>query len=107
MRTTLSFPVVSRMRRICKANSERDAQSRDAQMKSRIVVVALIAVALALLSAVATASTRFPAPLQERWRCRSSRLRPRSWWRERPRHLAANVLNDKANAGVNLELHAR
>jgi hypothetical protein len=96
MRTTLSFPVVSRTRRMCQANS-----GLGAQRKSRILVSAFIAAGLALLSACngidalpGTGASGGPLTVQ------IVQAPPAAVAAGGTADLAANVLNDKANAGV-------
>jgi hypothetical protein len=93
MRTTLSFPVVSRM--------YEDNSGRGGQMKGRIVVIALFTVALATLSACngidalpGTGASGGPLTVQ------IVQAPPASVAAGGTADLAANVLNDKANAGV-------
>src|ERR1700677_1999547 len=93
MRTTLSFPVVSRM--------YEDNSGRGAQMNGRIVVIALFTVALATLSACngidalpGTGASGGPLTVQ------IVQAPPASVEAGGTADLAANVLNDRANAGV-------
>ena len=96
MRTTLSFPVVSRTRRMCEDNS-----GRGAHMKGRMVVVALITIALATLSACngidalpGTGASGGALTVQ------IVQAPPTAVVAGATADLAANVLNDKANGGV-------
>jgi hypothetical protein len=96
MRTTLSFPVVSRTLRMYKHNS-----GRSAQRNSRILVSAFITAALALLSACngidslpGTGGSGGALTVQ------IVQAPPAAVAAGGTANLAANVLNDKANAGV-------
>lgn len=97
MRTTLSFLVVSRTRRICKVNSERGAQ-----MNRRILVIALITVALAALSACGNGIDSLPGTGASGGSVTVQIVQapPQTLAAGATAGLAANVLNDKANAGV-------
>src|SRR5580658_3210494 len=94
MRTTLSFPVLSRTRWMCKDNS-----GRGVQMKSRILVAALITVALATLSAC-SGIDKLPGVSAGALTVQIVQAPPAAVAAGGTANLAANVLNDKANAGV-------
>src|SRR5580658_4594101 len=94
MRTTLSFPVLSRTRWMCKDNS-----GRGVQMKSRILVAALITVALATLSAC-SGIDKLPGVSAGALTVQIVQAPPAAVAAGGTAQLAANVLNDKANAGV-------
>lgn len=100
MRTTLSFLAVSRTHRICNANSDRDAQMRGALTKRRILVIALIAAALALLSACGSGIDALPGATSGALTVQIVQAPPAVVVAGGTANLAANVLNDKANAGV-------
>jgi hypothetical protein len=100
MRTTLSFLAVSRTRRICNANSERDAQMKGAQMKGRILVVALIIAALALLSACGNGIDALPGVTSGALTVQIVQAPPAVVMAGATANLAATVLNDKSNGGV-------
>ena len=95
MRTTLSFPAASRMRRMCKANAWRDAQGN-----RRILVVALLAVALALLSGCGNGIDSLPGASSGALAVQIVQAPPAVVLAGGTAGLAANVLNDKANGGV-------
>lgn len=95
MRMTLSFPVVSRTRRMCQANS-----GRDAQRNQRILVVALITVTLVLLSGC-NGIDALPDASSGALAVQMVQAPPTVVVAGATAQLAANVLNDKANAGVN------
>lgn len=96
MRTTLSFPVVSRTGKMRKANS-----ARDAQRNRRIFFGALITVALALLSGCGNGIDSLPGISSGALAVQIVQGPPTVVVAGATAQLAANVLNDKANAGVN------
>src|SRR5580700_3395644 len=95
MRTTLSYLAVSRTRRICKANSERGAQ-----MKGRILVIALITAALALLSACGNGIDALPGATSGALTVQIVQAPPAVVMAGGTANIAATVLNDKTNGGV-------
>jgi hypothetical protein len=94
MRTTLSFPVVSRTRRVYEDNSRRGAQRN-----SRILVSAFITAGLALLSAC-NGIDALPGSSGGALTVQIVQAPPAAVAAGGTADLAANVLNDKANAGV-------
>jgi hypothetical protein len=93
MRTTLSFPVV-RMRRMCEADPEGGAHRN-----RRILVSALIMVGLALLSGC-NGIDALPGISSGPLTVQIVQAPPVVMTAGGTANLAANVLNDKANAGV-------
>jgi hypothetical protein len=97
MRKTLSFPVVSRTRRVCKDN---DNSERAAQTTRRILAVAVIIATLALLSACGNGIDSLPGATAGALTVQIVQAPPAVLLAGGTAELAANVLNDKANGGV-------
>ena len=105
MRTTLNFLVVSGKRRGRKSDSKPNSERISGggmQVKNRIVLVALIALALAVCSACGNGIDKLPGTGTSGGSLSVQLVQspPSVVVAGSATALAANVLNDKANAGV-------